>query len=305
MGSRLSKLTRSISTEQLNAPSGGRRKWTVSEEPSELTKSAARGATSGSRTLSRRPAAARRSAERPSSSSPGAPCLTGPGSVSSAPRSASAVKRSVSLYRSASTSQLNMPLERSDSSGGHSPLSELDIWGFSACSDTASTRSTKSARHTMARLPSLPEGEETINSEVRRRRKIAAKESRPKSHDGFLKDVHTLNRNFQKSKSKNAGPSDVRGGTAGRHSVSRSAIAHTVETDAILSDGIHGSSFPWKPAPLSHGCSNESGYDSDRVPSDGSPRSISSFDSARNNGVVKKVAPYPTTPPNMASRAIR
>ncbi|XP_043204691.1 serine/arginine repetitive matrix protein 5-like isoform X1 [Amphibalanus amphitrite] len=266
VGSRLSRLTRSISTEQLSAPPvGGRRKWTVSEEPDELTRTAARGATGGSRTLSRR------REDRPFSSPP-AQRLSGPGSVGSGPRTASAVKRSVSLYRSASTSQLNVPLERSDSSGSPSPLSELDVWGFSVGSDTASIKSTKSARHTMARLPSLPEGEEAINNEVRRRRKMASKESRPKSHDGVLKDVQTLNRNFQKFKAiKNSADNEIRSVTAGRHSLPRSAVAHTVETDALLPDAITGSSFSWKPPPLSHGCSNESGYDSDRVPSDGSP----------------------------------
>ncbi|KAF0311565.1 PDZ domain-containing protein 2 [Amphibalanus amphitrite] len=266
VGSRLSRLTRSISTEQLSAtPAGGRRKWTVSEEPDELTRTAARGATGGSRTLSRR------REDRPFSSPP-AQRLSGPGSVGSGPRTASAVKRSVSLYRSASTSQLNVPLERSDSSGSPSPLSELDVWGFSVGSDTASIKSTKSARHTMARLPSLPEGEEAINNEVRRRRKMASKESRPKSHDGVLKDVQTLNRNFQKFKAiKNSADNEIRSVTAGRHSLPRSAVAHTVETDALLPDAITGSSFSWKPPPLSHGCSNESGYDSDRVPSDGSP----------------------------------
>ena len=85
-----------------------------------------------------------------------------------------------------------------------------------------------------------------------------------------------MSRNFQRSKAGKSVPSgDIRQiGSVGRHSVPRSAVAHTAEAEVILPpDSIHGANFPWKPPPLSHGCSNESGYDSDRVPSDGSPGS--------------------------------
>ncbi|XP_037078692.1 serine/arginine repetitive matrix protein 2-like [Pollicipes pollicipes] len=283
VGHRLSRLTRSLSTEQISAPPAGRRRWVLSEDSDELSTPADRGATVERGGAGRAPP--RRTEDRPTCATAG--LCTARGATHTGARPASAVKRSVSLYRSASASQLHVPQLDSLESSSPASFGEFSVWSpatqldsAGSCSEVRNTTGSKVVREetraTKQRLPSLPEESE---GDVRRKRKVPVREPRPKNNEAVLKDSKTLSRLPQAHKiktSKNSLDNDSRSSAKTTRQTPLETKNYRPTAATLAHEDDDPSQCTWKP-PLSHGCSNESGYDSDGArPMEDSPAGGSS-----------------------------
>ena len=288
MGRRLSRLTRSGSSEQISGSSGsGRRRWRVSDPRQETrpepetdpetrslrTERRKVDRVESIRNLLRRPVVAVRDKERERErrgSDTGLP-LT-PVTDQRQSRPSRPVKRSISLYKSASTSQLNTNLPSLKDALRQSR--EQGVWSQPAYIPTKTmsceniieigTKSTPSEnqRFTLAVLPEEP-GPVTL------RRKVTIGDVRSRSHDGYLSDGRP--RRYQQAQAA-VQRQRTAAMTSGEHRL-MSTGAHAARSVGNITISVsEGTTSTGGKRPLHLACSTESGYDSDGTRrSEGSP----------------------------------
>ncbi|KAF0311564.1 PDZ domain-containing protein 2 [Amphibalanus amphitrite] len=312
VGRRLSRLTRSGSSEQISgSSSSGRRRWRVSEprtehrieprpehrpehrqehrpehrperrpepEPDPETRSlrAERrkvDRVESIRNLLRRPVVAVRDRERRGSDT--ALPLT-PVTEQRQSRPARPVKRSISLYKSASTSHLDSDLNSLKDALRQSR--EQGVWNQSAYLPTKTmscdniiemgTKSVlpppESRRYPLSVLPEEP-GPVTL------RRKVTIGDVRSRSHEGFLSDGRPRRYQPAPSAGQRQRMGVMGGGQPSEHRFV-SAGGHTTRSVGNITISVSEGAVGGDKRPLHMACSTESGYDSDGTRrSEGSP----------------------------------
>ncbi|XP_037080727.1 uncharacterized protein LOC119101495 [Pollicipes pollicipes] len=298
VGRRLSRLTRSGSSEQISGPSSGRRRWRVSDPDPEThsLRSERRvrlDRVESIRNLFRLPAMPRRggfaSKERRGSD-------TGLEEAEHAPRPSRPVKRSVSLYKSASTSQLNiMPPTIKDlkkqsaraqetwSQSAYLPTKTVSCENMVDVGEKRTGQGAGDASHPLSALPEEP-------GNAGRRRKVTIGDIRSRSHEGILggsrprrlPQAHEINKtNMSTTGGMKQSPSKTGVGL----SSPSPQKATTGDSAKIQGDATVVKTMPRK-LPLNHACSNESGYDSDgtRRSEDSPPGSTRGINGRRSSG---------------------